>query len=182
MSWQDARVRHRHLVTLLLATLSALLGFGAVAQAHSGLAAASPGPGVTVGGEITEIQMYYGDLIVTFDATVTSPSGVELGVSTEMLSDIQGLITLDEPLSEEGEYAVRHTITSIDTDVVEAAYLFTYSASAPSPQLIFLPEEESGVSWIVWVGVGVGVLVIAVLAWRLIASVRRRSAATASTD
>ncbi|BAN00404.1 hypothetical protein YM304_00900 [Ilumatobacter coccineus YM16-304] len=173
-------VRHRNLVISLLATLSAVLGFGAVAHAHSGLAAASPGPGVTVGGEITEIQMYYGDLITTFDATVTSPSGVELAVSTEMLSDIQGLITLDEPLSEEGEYAVRHTITSFDSDIVEAAYLFTYEASAPSPQLIFLPEEESGTPWIVWVAVGIGVLVIAVLAWRLIGSLRRRSAAAAA--
>jgi methionine-rich copper-binding protein CopC len=139
------------------------------------LAAASPGPGVTVGGEVTEIQLFYGDIIVDFSATVTSPSGVELDATAEMLSDIQALITLAEPMSEEGEYAVRHTITSIDTDVVEAAYLFTYEASAPPPQLIFVPEEESGTSPIVWVVIGVGGLVIAVLAWRLIVAIRRRS-------
>lgn len=167
-------------MTLLLAAISALLGLGTVAHAHSGLAAASPGPGVTVGGEITEIQMFYGDIIVTFDATVTSPSGTEIDVTTEMLSDIQGLIALAAPLSEEGEYAVRHTITSIDTDVVESAYLFSYQASAPAPQLIFLPEEEEGSPWIVWAAVGVGTLVIGVLAWRLIASVRRGKAAAVS--
>lgn len=168
-------------MTLLIAAITALLGLSAVARAHSGLAAASPGPGVTVGGDITEIQMFYGDFIVTFDATVTSPSGVEVGVTAEMLSDIQGLITLDEPLAEEGEYAVRHTITSIDTDVVEAAYLFTYDADAPAPQLIFLPEEEEGTSPVVWVVVVVGALVIGVLAWQLIVSLRRRSA-SASVD
>lgn len=170
-------------MTLLLAAIAALLGLGTVAHAHSGLAAASPGPGATVGGDITEIQMFYGDIIVTFEATVTSPSGTEIDVSTEMLSDIQGLITLAAPLSEEGEYAVRHTITSIDTDVVESAYLFSYQAASPAPQVIFLPEEEEGSPWIVWAAVGVGAVAIAVLAWRLIASIRRgRSAAAAASE
>ena len=165
---------------MLLVILAAVFGGAAGVSAHSGLAAASPGPGATVGGDVSEVQLFYADFITTFDATVTAPSGEVLASNSQMLSDIEAVITLDAPLSETGEYAVRHTITSIDGDVVETAYLFSYDPSAPPPTLLFVEPDEGGVSIAVIVVAVVGALVIAVLAWRLFASMRRRDELTGS--
>lgn len=143
--------------------------------AHSGLVAASPGPGETVGGDVSTIQLFYGDIIVTFDATITRQAdGEVLDADAEMTSEITGELRLAEPLSEPGEYAVRHSVLSIDDDVVEAAYLFSYEPEAPEPILVFLPEEdEGGLAWWAWTIIGVGAVVIIVLAVRLIVSIRR---------
>ena len=161
------------LVPTLMVTL-AVLAAGSLASgartvwAHSGLAAASPGPGAVVGGEIDVVQLFYGDLILDFEATLTSPSG-----------------DLVEALSEPGEYALRHTILSFDDDVVEAAYLFTYEPDADPPILIFIDEEgeddDGGWAWWVWAIIGLGVVVIVVLTVRLLLAIRRaRDAALAS--
>lgn len=167
------------LIASVLAVVAGAMGSHLV-HAHSGLAAASPGPGATVGGTVDRIQIFYGDIITTFDATLTlQSSGEQIAGTAEMLSDIEAVIALDEPLSVDGEYAVRHTITSFDGDVVEAAYLFSYEADAAPPRLIFVEEEDDdgGTSPIVWIVAGVGAAVIVVLAIRLIVAIRRRQAA-----
>ncbi len=170
-------------IALVLVVLAAVLASPAPAQAHSGLAAASPGPGAVVGGEITEIQLFYGDIITEISGSVTDPEGRELDTDFNMLNEIEVTVELAEPLSTPGEYAVRHTVLSIDGDVVEAAYLFTYEPTAPPPQFIFLPEsdEESdgGRSVWFWILLGGGSAIIAVLAARLLVSIRRRAVATA---
>lgn len=176
----------RRFVLTLVATalaLGTLVGVG-VAHAHSGLAAASPGPGVTVGGTVDRIQIFYGDIITTFEGTVTQQStGDEVPATAEMLSEIEALITLDEPLADNGEYAVRHTITSFDGDVVEAAYLFSYDADAAPPRLVFVEEDdEGGLPWWAWVAFGAGALVILILALRLVLAVRRRRPAAAASE
>lgn len=162
-------------VASLCAALAGLLAAQVVA-AHAGLAAASPGPDAVVGGEVRELQLFYGDFITTFEATVTSPSGVELEATTELASDIQGTVTLATALVEAGEYRVRHTITSIDTDVVDADYTFVYEPSAPAPQIVFVPDDEGGLAWWLWAILGVGAAVILVLAGRLIVAMRRARA------
>ncbi len=149
------------------------------AWAHSGLAAASPGPGAVVGGEIDVVQLFYGDIILEFDATLTTPSGEILPAEPVMLSEITAELRLEEPLSEPGEYALRHTILSFDDDVVEAAYLFTFEPGADPPILIFIEEDDDdggGLAWWAWAIIGVGALLIVVLAVRLVLSIRRARA------
>lgn len=173
----------RRFLTALGVALSAIGLAAGVAYAHSGVAASNPGRDVTVGGEITEIRIFYGDIILAFDATVTLRStGEEVGATAEMTSDIEGVITLDEPLAIEGEYEVNHTITSFDDDVVDDDYRFTYEVGGPPARLIFVEDDDGGLSPIVWIVAGVGTVVILVLAVRLVLSLRRRSAAVPRSD
>lgn len=175
-------------VGLVVALSAAAFAAAPTAWAHSGLAAASPGPGETVGGDVDLVQLFYGDLIVEFDATITRQAdGAVLDAEAVMTSEITGELRLAAPLTEPGEYAVRHTVLSIDDDVVEAAYLFSYEPSAPSPILVFLPDEEGahddgGWAWWVWALLGVGLVVIVVLAVRLVLSVRRARDAAVDGD
>ncbi|MEL6891150.1 MAG: copper resistance protein CopC [Actinomycetota bacterium] len=171
------------MVVSLAAVAAVSLGAVGVARAHSGLAAASPGPGAIVGGDIQLIQLFYGDLIVEFDATVTDPDGVELDAEAVMTSEITAEIRLAEPLSTPGEYAVRHTVLSIDDDVVPAAYLFTFDPDADPPILIFVEEsDDEGWAWWAWLLIGVGVLLIVVLAVRLVLAIRRSRSPSDSID
>jgi len=169
----------------IIALIAVLAPWAAsTAFAHSGLIAASPGPGETVGGDVSTIQLFYGDIIVSFDATITRQADGELlEAEAVMTSEITGELRLAEPLSEPGEYAVRHTVLSIDDDVVEAAYLFSYEPDAPEPILVFLPDDdEGGLAWWAWTIIGVGAVVIIVLVVRLILSIRRaRATATSNT-
>ncbi len=158
----------------VLGALIALIGLGAFATtafAHSGLGAASPAPGSRVGGEITEMQLRYSSTVADVDGSVTDPDGNV--VESEWVQDgnLRVVVTLAEPLSTPGQYAVRHISTDVeDADTVEAAYLFTYDPAAPPPQLEIIPEDE-GFPWI-WVVIGVGGVVIALLAWQLYRSIK----------
>ena len=154
-----------------LATAVALL-FGSVAFAHSGLGAASPGPGAVVGGEITTIQLRYTSTIADPDGSVTDPNGEIVGSTFTQDSNLKVIVSLDAPLSVTGQYAVRHISTDVeDDDRIEAAYLFTYDPTAPPPRLEIIADDD-GFPW-VWVIVGVGGGVIAVLGWRLTTSMKR---------
>lgn len=155
-------------ITLLLAAL-ALSG---TALAHSGLGAASPAPGSRVGGEITEIQLRYSSTVTDVDGSVTDPNGNI--VESDWLQDgnLRVEVSLAEPLSIPGQYAVRHISTDVeDGDRVEAAYLFTFEPAAPPPQLEIIPDED-GFPWI-WVVLGIGVVVIGILVWQLTRSLKR---------
>jgi len=154
-----------------LATAITLL-FGSVAFAHSGLGAASPGPGAVVGGEITTIQLRYNRTMTDPDGSVTDPNGEIVGSTFTQDGNLRVIVSLDAPLSVPGQYAVRHISTDVeDDDRVEAAYLFTFDPTAPPPQLEIIADDD-GFPW-VWVIVGVGGLVIAVLTWRLATSMQR---------
>lgn len=160
------------IVAMMMFVGPALAGSPAV-SAHSGLAAASPGPGARVGGTIDEIRLFYGDLITTIDGSVTAPDGTMLDTTFVITSDIEATISLGSRLDVPGEYAVRHNVTSIDGDRVEAAYLFTYDPSAPAPQLVF-SDDEPGRSWAIWI-IAAGGLAVIVFAVRLAMSLRRRN-------
>ena len=154
-----------------LATAITLL-FGSVALAHSGLGAASPGPGAVVGGEITTIQLRYNSKIADPDGSVTDPNGEILGSTFTQEGNLKVIVSLDAPLSVAGQYAVRHISTDAeDGDRIEAAYLFTYDSAAPPP-LLKIISDDGGFPW-VWVIVGIGGGVIGVLAWRLATSMKR---------
>lgn len=153
-------------------TAAVTLLFGSVAFAHSGLGAASPGPGAVVGGEITTIQLRYNRTMTDPDGSVTDPNGEIVGTTFTQDGSLKVIVSLGAPLSLPGQYAVRHISTDVeDDDRVEAAYLFTYDPTAPPPQLEIILSSD-GFPW-VWVIVGVGGVVIAVLAWRLAASMQR---------
>jgi methionine-rich copper-binding protein CopC len=156
---------------MALATAVMLL-FGSVTFAHSGLGAASPGPGAVVGGEITTIQLRYNSTMTDPDGSVTDPNGDIVRSTFTQDGNLKVIVSLDAPLSVPGQYAVRHITTDVeDNDRVEAAYLFTYDPTAPPPQLEIVAGDD-GFPWIRAI-VGVGGIVIAVFAWRLATSVQR---------
>ena len=154
-----------------LATAVTLL-FGSVVFAHSGLGAASPGPGAIVSGEITTIQLRYASTITDPDGSVTDPNGKIVGTTFTQDGNLKVIVSLDAPLSVAGQYVVRHISTDVDDDDrIRAAYLFTYDPTAPPPQLEII-DDDSRFPW-VWVFTGVGGFVVAVLSWRLATSVKR---------
>lgn len=158
---------------LVVFLLALLMGWSS-ASAHSGLAAASPGPGAIVGGDITEIELWYNSAITDITASVTAPDGTVLDGTLVQVSELRMTVELDAPLSIPGEYAVRHGTTGVeDGDRLDAAFLFTYDPDAPPPVLDLLPVGDEGIALWLWIVIGVGVVVIAVLAWRLLSSIRR---------
>jgi methionine-rich copper-binding protein CopC len=162
----------RVLVTLGFA-LALAFGARTVVSAHSGLGAASPAPGSTVGGQITEVELRYASSVSDVGGAITGPSGATVGAEFIQESVLAVRIALAAPLSEPGEYTVRHISTSVeDGDRVEAAYLFTYDPDAPPPQLEVLDTDDGGTGVWVWIVLAVGLLVIALLAWRLVSAAR----------
>jgi len=161
----------RILGALSVVALAVLAGCGEEEQ--GGLQGASPGPDATVGGEIDQIELLYDDILAEIDGTVTGPDGAELGAEFVIDNQIRALVELDEPLSVPGEYTVRHIVVSVVDDRVDDSYTFTYQPDAAPPQLVFPPEEDSGVPWLIWTIAVVGAIVIVVLIARLLLSMRR---------
>jgi methionine-rich copper-binding protein CopC len=153
-----------------LATVGPVGPGPSVAMAHSTLIAASPGPGAVVGGSITTITLQFANEVVEFKGRVTRPDGTDVDSTVEILNPTRATITLVAPLGEPGEYAVRHATRSRDTDLVEAAFLFTYDPNAAPPVFLQIPSDNSR-PWFVWaIGIG-GAAVVAVLTLRLIRSI-----------
>jgi len=168
--------RHRIGRTLISAAMAivVLLGVGSAASAHSGLAAASPGPGAVVGGDIDQVELWYNSAITDISASVTAPDGTELAGNLVQVSELRMTFELDEPLSVPGEYAVRHGTTGLeDGDRIDAAFLFTFDPDAPPPVLDLLPVDDGGPALWLWIVIGVGVATIGLLTWRLMMSLRR---------
>lgn len=168
---------------LLLATVAAIsVCLAGTAAAHSGLGAASPAPGATVGGEVAEIQLRYSSSVSDVEGSVTDPDGQTLETVVTQESVLAVRIALAEPLTVPGEYTVRHVSTSDDDgDRVEAAYLFTFDPSAPPPQLEILDVDDEGTSIWVWIVLSAGLVVIGVLAWRVVRAAKRLNSARAAT-
>ena len=142
-------------------------------EEQGGLQGASPGPDAVVGGEIDQIELLYDDILAEVDGAVTGPDGAELEAAFVIDNQIRALIEFDEPLTAPGDYTVRHVVISVVDDRVEDTYTFTYQPDAAPPQLVFPPEEDSGVPWLLWTIAIVGAVVIAVLIARLLISMRR---------
>jgi methionine-rich copper-binding protein CopC len=157
----------------LFGVLGVLVGASPVVWAHSTLLAASPGPGAIVGGSIDTVTLQYQNEVVEFRGGLTGPGGSDVDSSVEIVNSTRVTITLTEPLSRPGEYAVRHATRSSDTDLVEAAFLFTFDPSAPPPVFLEVPSDDRR-GWLTWAVGAIGTAVVAVLAWRLVAAIRRR--------
>lgn len=163
-------------VVALVALLSVADSHTARAQdaGDAGVAGASPGPGAVVGGEIDVVQLFYADIITSFDAVLTGPDG-EVDGEPVVVSEINAELRLAVPLSEPGAYRVDHTIVTTDGDTVEAAFEFTYVPDAAAPIIVFLDVEDEGggLHWWGWTLIGVIAAVIVALVIRLVASIRR---------
>jgi hypothetical protein len=157
----------------LVVASTALLFVGAVTgcaeEEQGGLEGASPGPGAVVGGEIDRIQLFYDDIIVAADGSVSGPDGSELASEFVVDSEISAVAELDGPLDQPGDYEVRHVVDAVDGDRVDDSYTFTYDPTAASPQLVF-PPEDSGVPWLLWLVALAGAVAIGVAGWRLMRS------------
>lgn len=159
------------LLTLLLSTLflGSLVG-ASPAQAHDSLLAGSPGPGQTVGGTITTIDLVFSGNFVDHGATFETPEGEVSEPDTEKLGD-NWLRLLVPELEVEGQYIVRYSFTSSDSDPISSAFAFSYDAAAPAPIAISAASapgvEDEGQGLLFWV-VGGGLLtMVGLLATRL---------------
>lgn len=160
----------RHLRRLVAATLLAAVAAGCGAEEQGGLEGASPGPDAVVGGEVTQIELFYDDIVIAADGSVTGPDGAELVTEFRVDTEISVVAEFDEALSDPGDYSVRHVVEAVDGDRVEDSYTFTFDPSAPPAQVVFPEEEDAGTPWLVWTIALAGVAVIAVLGWRLLRS------------
>ncbi len=165
------------LATGICVVVAVLIGAAAVVSAHSNLLASSPGPGAVVGGSIITITLQYENEVVEFRGRITRPDGSDVESSFEIVNATRVVITLAARLDEPGEYAVRHATRSRDTDLVEAAFLFTFDPEAPPPELLQVASADE-TPWSIWAIGAIGTAVIALLGWRLIGSIRQRSLPT----
>ena len=157
---------------IALAVVAFLPVAGCSGEEQGGLEGASPGPDAVVGGEVVEIVLFYDDIIVAVDGSVTGPDGTELAAEYLIDTDIRAVVELDEPLSAPGQYEVRHVVDAVDGDRVEERFSFTFEPDAPAPQLVF-PPEESGWPWLLWLIGVIGLVVIGVAGWQLLRSMAR---------
>jgi len=157
-----------------------LVGGACAGEEQGGLEGGSPGPDAVVGGEIDQISLFYDDIVVDAAVSVAGPDGTELSTETRVDTDISVITELGETLSEPGVYFVRHTVDAVDGDREEGSYSFTYDPSASAPGIVFL-SEESATPWWLWAMAVVGVLVIAVLGWRLLQSVAKVRSGSATS-
>ena len=124
------------------------------ALAH-GPVGAEPGPGATVGGEIDEVAITFGEIMSPDDMfiAVSGPEGDEVV--------LRSVVTLDEndqvarvqiePLTQPGEYRVDYRVSGIDGVTSPGAYVFTFDPSAPPPVSVPVPEPvltaSGGPNW-----------------------------------
>ncbi|RRO12897.1 copper resistance protein CopC [Saccharopolyspora rhizosphaerae] len=152
----------------VLTALLALLGAG-TALAHSGLDAASPGPGETAKAGVERIEMNFAGAL---DASqpprieVKDPAGSDQ-VSGEVEVD-GNRVTVHIEALKPGLHTVKYRTTFDDGHSTEGGY---YLNVAPGP-----PGESDGGGYTFWLAVGGGAVIV-VLLIVVIALIPRRSKA-----
>ena len=139
---------------LLIAVGVAVMVAATPAIAH-GPVGAEPGPGSTVGGEIDEVAITFGEIMSPDDMfiAVSDPAGDEVALRSDVtLDDNEQVARVRiEPLTEPGEYRVDYRISGIDGVTSPGAYVFTFEPSADPPIPVPVPEPvltaSGGPNW-----------------------------------
>lgn len=125
-------MRTNRRVTVLLSLLpilaAVLLGLGAVpASAHTELVGATPGPGVTVNGEMRDLTLTFVTPLVAegSQVVVRDPRGNDLAESTGTLG--QQARVLLRPLARAGTYTVSYRAVAADGHPITGDYEFRVS-------------------------------------------------------
>jgi hypothetical protein len=150
-------------------------------EEQGGLEGSSPGPAAVVGGDIDQFELFFDDIVVAIDGTVTDPNGAELAAEWVLDTDIRVLVKLDEALSEPGEYDVVPIADAVDGDRVEESFSFTFDPAAADPQLVFDSDGESGFPWLLWLVGALGVALVAVVGRQFLVSMARLRSAQRTT-
>lgn len=132
----------------------AVLSAAIPALAH-GPVGAEPGPGATVGGEIDEVAIVFGEIMSPDDMfiMVSDPEGDEVALRSNVaLDDNEQVARVQiEPLVEPGEYRVDYRVSGIDGVTTPGAYVFTFEPSADPPVPVPVPEPvltaSGGPNW-----------------------------------
>ncbi len=157
-----------------------LLALASPAWAHGEIAAVSPGFGSEVGGEVADLDLYFTTGLTSVEVSLEAPDGSLVDGTIEQPEPSVARFVFD-PLTQEGQYLVRYEMIDSDNDVIDGAFAFTYTVTAPppadiaSPASSFLIEEppEDGASTALLAIVGVLTLVIVGLAVPLAEKLRR---------
>ncbi|MEM9615366.1 MAG: copper resistance protein CopC [Actinomycetota bacterium] len=143
-----ARGRRRRRALLVAAAVLALLLVGpSPAGAHTDLLQGSPGPGQRVGGEVDVIDLVFAEPVTEAAVTITGPDGEDIGGEMTAADGLIIRFSLDEPLTEPGDYQLDYEMISFDTDFTARGYNFTYDPSAPEPIRLGVEVEPEGTNW-----------------------------------
>jgi methionine-rich copper-binding protein CopC len=149
-------MRTRFLASLGIVGVLLLAGVGA-ANAHTELSEGRPGAGQEVGGEIDKIELEFRGAIDDAEIRVFEPEGEEITGADH--TEVSGVIATQqiETITEPGQYQVTYSVLSVDGDLQNGAYVFTYDPDAPP-----LPDDDdgSGSTLLLWGFVAVSVVVL----------------------
>jgi methionine-rich copper-binding protein CopC len=127
------------------------------AGSHSELGGARPGVGQEVGGTIDRIELEFRSPIEDAEIRVFEPDGTE--ITGPGHTEVDGAVATQEieTITETGQHQVTYTVLSVDGDLQDGAYVFTYDPEADP-----LPSEDVGGSTVLlWVFVVVSISVLA---------------------
>lgn len=124
-----ARWRLATLVTLVLMPAT-----GLPALAHGTFVDARPLPGVVVGGVVDEVSFLFPEPVDPESTViaVTGPDGLVVPVEADVTSPVPSAVRVGiDPLTLPGEYAVDHSVRSLDGFVFQGTFTFVYDPAAP---------------------------------------------------
>ena len=140
------------------------------AIAH-GPVGAEPGPGATVGGEITQIRIIFPELMTAegLEFVLTDPDGSEVSPSeAPVLEADQQVVRIEiDRLEIPGTYRVDYSVGGIDGVRTPGAYEFVFDPAADPPKPVDVPEPlltATGPNWSAFsVGAFVAVVMVALI-------------------
>jgi methionine-rich copper-binding protein CopC len=126
------------------------------AGSHTELSEGRPGAGQEVGGTIDKVELEFRSPIEDAEIRVFEPDGTEITGPDH--TEVDGAVATQEieTITETGQHQITYTVLSVDGDLQNGAYVFTYDPEADP-----LPSENSGGSTVllwVFVLVSIGVL------------------------
>lgn len=162
---------------LILALMLVLIPVPSV-SAHAEVLGSSPAAGSTVGGSVDRIDIVFADQVSSATIELSGPDGPVPGevVQTEGLVIA---LKLERTLETEGLYQVKFAFSSIDEDLVELEYSFTYQKSAPESLPVAADATSSGSSsnTVAYVFLGAATAALGgLLTWRYLRQSRARPA------